>query len=206
MTEPQRPGGKIVGIAVLFEGAVVVLAWGLGLLFDTPVVEQTFVTGPAIGLGVAATMPLFVGLYWTLHTKWHVMDRLRRIVDEQVVPLFAGCTVWEIATISILAGVGEEALFRGVIQTNLAGAMGVVPALLVTSVLFGLVHFVTSTYALMAGAIGLYLGVISVWSGNLFVPMVVHALYDFVALMYLIRYMRPVPDSSIAEATVEDVR
>jgi hypothetical protein len=30
--------------------------------------------------------------------------------------------------------------------------------------------------------------------------MVVHALYDFVALMYLARYMRPVPESSVAEA------
>ena len=85
-------------------------------------------------------------------------------------------------------------------QTNLAGAMGVVPALLVTSVLFGLVHFVTSTYAVMAGIIGVYLGVISIWSGNLLVPMVVHALYDFVALMYLARYMRPAPESSVVEA------
>ena len=75
-----------------------------------------------------------------------------------------------------------------------------VPALLITSALFGLVHFVTSTYAVMAGVIGLYLGMISIWSGNLFVPMVIHALYDFVALMYLARYMRPAPESSVPEA------
>jgi membrane protease YdiL (CAAX protease family) len=96
-------------------------------------------------------------------------------------------------------------LFRGVIQTNLAGLTGVVPALLITSALFGLVHFVTSTYAVMAGLIGLYLGVFSIWSGNLFVPMVVHALYDFVALMYLARYMRPAPERSVAEAADYDV-
>ncbi len=200
MSEEQLPGGRIVGIAVLFEGGLIVLAWGLGLLLDTPFGEQTFVTGPAIGLGVAATMPLFIGLYATIRSSWPVLVRLRRVIEQQVVPLFAGCTVWGIATISILAGVGEEALFRGVMQTNLAGAMGVVPAVLVTSVLFGLVHFVTSTYAVMAGIIGLYLGVISIWSGNLLVPMVVHALYDFVALMYLARYVRPAPESSVAEA------
>ena len=200
MSKEQLPGGRIVGIAVLFEGGLIVLAWGLGLLLDTPFGEQTFVTAPAIGLGIAATMPLFLSLYATIRSSWPVLVRLRRVIEEQVVPLFAGCTVWGIAAISILAGVGEEALFRGVIQTNFTGAMGVVPALLVTSVLFGLVHFVTSTYAVMAGIIGLYLGMISIWSGNLLVPMVVHALYDFVALMYLARYMRPAPESSVAEA------
>ncbi len=205
MSEEQLPGGKIVGIAVLFEGGLIVLAWGLGLLLETPFGEQTFLTLSAIGLGVAATMPLFLGLYGTIRSSWPVLARLRHVIEEQVVPLFAGCTVWGIATISILAGVGEEALFRGVMQTNLAGAMGVVPALLMTSILFGLVHFVTSTYAVMAGIIGLYLGVISIWSGNLFVPMVVHALYDFVALMYLVRYVRPAPEGSVAEAAGDDV-
>ena len=199
MSEEQLPGGKIVGIAVLFEGGLIVLAWGLGLLLKTPFREQTFLTGSAIGLGVAATMPLFLGLYGTIRSSWPVLVRFRHVIEAQVVPLFAGCTAWGIAAISILAGVGEEALFRGVIHTNLAGAMGVVPALLVTSVLFGLVHFVTSTYAVMAGVSGLYLGVISIWSGNLFVPMVVHALYDFVALMYLARYMRPAPESPVVE-------
>ncbi len=199
MTETQLPGGKIVGIAVLFEGGLIALAWGLGLLLKTPFLEQTFLTGSAIGLGVAATMPLFLGLYGTIRSSWPVLVRFRHVIEEQVVPLFAQCSAWGIAVISILAGVGEEALFRGVIQTNLAGAMGVVPALLVTSVLFGLVHFVTSTYAVMAGVIGLYLGVISIWSGNLFVPMVIHALYDFVALMYLARYMRPAPESPAVE-------
>ncbi len=200
MTEPQLPGGKIVGIAVLFEGGLIVLAWGLGLLLKTPFGAQTFITGSAIALGVAATMPLFLGLYGTIRSSWPVLVRLRQVIEEQVVPLFAGCTVWGIAIISILAGVGEEALFRGVMQTNLAGLLGVVPALLVTSLLFGLVHFVTSTYAVMAGIIGLYLGVISIWSGNLFAPMVIHALYDFVALMYLARYMKPAPESSVVEA------
>ena len=205
MSVEQLPGGRIVGIAVLFEGGLIVLAWGLGLLLKTPFGAQTFINGSAIALGVAATLPLFLGLYGTIRSSWPVLVRFRHVIEEQVVPLFAGCSAWEIAAISILAGVGEEALFRGVIQTNFAGAMGVVPALLVTSVLFGLVHFVTSTYAVMAGVIGLYLGVISIWSGNLFVPMVIHALYDFVALMFLARYMRPAPEHSAAEAAGYDI-
>ena len=103
--------------------------------------------------------------------------------------------MWGIALISIMAGVGEEALFRGVLQTYFAGHVGVAPALLVTSSLFGLLHPVTAVYAVMAGLIGLYLGVLAVWHDNLLVPMVVHSLYDFVALTYLVHYHRLQPDS-----------
>jgi membrane protease YdiL (CAAX protease family) len=56
---------------------------------------------------------------------------------------------------------------------------------------------VTAAYAVMAGFIGLYLGVLAVWHDNLLVPMVVHALYDFVALTYLVHYHRPQPDSVV---------
>ena len=72
--------------------------------------------------------------------------------------------------------------------------------MLVTSSLFGLAHLVTSSYAVMAGLLGLYLGVLAVWHDNLLVPMVVHALYDFVALTYLVHYHRLQPDSVVEVA------
>ena len=40
---------------------------------------------------------------------------------------------------------------------------------------------------MLAGLIGLYLGWLWLAVGNLLVPIVVHALYDFVALMYLVK-------------------
>jgi len=42
-------------------------------------------------------------------------------------------------------------------------------------------------YALLAGVVGLYLGGLYLLTGNLLVPIVVHALYDVVALGYLRR-------------------
>ncbi|MFB3110789.1 MAG: lysostaphin resistance A-like protein [Gemmatimonadales bacterium] len=154
-------------------------------------------TPSALALGIAATAPLLIGLHWALHSHWSVLVRLRGVMEDTVAPLFAGCPMWGIAIISILAGVGEEALFRGVLQTYFAGHVGVVPALLVTSSLFGLLHPVTAVYAVMAGLIGLYLGVLAVWHDNLLVPMVVHSLYDFVALTYLVHYHRLQPDSAV---------
>ncbi len=175
------------------------MAWGLGRLLGIPLAEGIAFTGAALALGIAATAPLLIWLYWALHSHWSVLVRLRGVMEDTVAPLFAGCPMWGIAIISILAGVGEEALFRGVLQTYLAGhvGVGVVPALLVTSSLFGLVHPVTAAYAVMAGLIGLYLGVLAVWHDNLLVPMVVHALYDFVALTYLVHHHRLQPDSVV---------
>ena len=187
MQDTPPPGGSVLTLAVVFEGALLVLAWGLGHLLSTPVGEQIAVTPSTLLLGVLATVPLLAGLYWTLRTPWDVLVRLRVVIEDKVAPLFAGCSVAGLAVISILAGVGEEALFRGVLQSAIASNIGVVPALLVVSTLFGLVHPVTAVYAVMAGLIGLYLGVLTIWSGTLVPAMTAHALYDFVALAYLVR-------------------
>ncbi len=176
------------------------MAWGLGHLLGTPVGEQIVVTPSTLLLGALATAPLLAGLYWTLRTPWDVLVRLRVVVEDKVAPLFADCSVAGLAVISILAGVGEETLFRGVLQSAVASNIGVVPALLVVSTLFGLVHPVTAVYAVMAGLIGLYLGVLTIWSGTLVPAMTAHALYDFVALTYLERRGRLQMESEPAPA------
>ena len=63
------------------------------------------------------------------------------------------------------------------------------PALGLTAaaIIFGLLHGMTVTYAILAGVIGLYLGVIWLLTGNLLVPITVHALYDFLALVILLK-------------------
>lgn len=93
------------------------------------------------------------------------------------------CSWYDLAYISLLAGVSEEVMFRGVIQTWIGGWNPTV-GLVVSSVLFGLAHCVTVTYAILAGLLGLYLGVLFTITGepNLVPPILCHALYDFVAL------------------------
>ena len=48
-------------------------------------------------------------------------------------------------------------------------------------------HLVTVEYALITAFIGAYLGALYLTSGNLLVPIVTHAVYDFLALFYLFR-------------------
>jgi membrane protease YdiL (CAAX protease family) len=100
----------------------------------------------------------------------------------------------EIALIAILAGLGEELLFRPIIQGGLAQCFsspyGTIIGLSLASVVFAMLHMLTPTYALLAGLIGLYLGAIWLWTGNLLVPITAHALYDFLAISFLLKLDR----------------
>jgi membrane protease YdiL (CAAX protease family) len=90
-----------------------------------------------------------------------------------------------------VAGLGEELLFRGLVQAGLArlisGPAGIWIALLAASLLFGVFHWLSTTYALLAAAAGLYFGWLLIATGSLWPPVVAHALYDFAALWYLLR-------------------
>jgi hypothetical protein len=118
---------------------------------------------------------------------------LRRLVDfvvGELGPVLARRSVAELALLAGLAGLGEELLFRGLVQSGLARLLPVPLALVSASVLFGLAHFATSTYAVVAGFMGLYLGGLFLLEGSLLAPIVTHALYDFVALLLVVQRYR----------------
>ncbi|MFC1597814.1 lysostaphin resistance A-like protein, partial [Planctomycetota bacterium] len=70
--------------------------------------------------------------------------------------------------------------------------------LAVAAILFGLAHPITPGYVLLAGLMGLYLGWLQITCGNLLVPIMAHAVYDFLALVYLVK-IRPPAVTSPAE-------
>jgi membrane protease YdiL (CAAX protease family) len=184
----MKPVGRrdILALAVGFESGLLLVAVLLGWLLRVHPLAQIEANWSSLLIGIAATAPLLVGAWWSSETRWRPVARLRAEVERTVVPLFAQCSMFDFLIISLLAGLGEEALFRGVIQTALAGSVHPLVALVVSSIAFGLAHLVTPAYALLAGLIGLYLGLLHLVSQNLFIPIFVHALYDFVALTYIL--------------------
>lgn len=177
----------IVWKAILTEGVLVGLAWGLSYLLGIEPWQEVKVGWLALIWGVLAALPLLGGMVWSMHTRWSSFVQLRHFVQAYVVPLFANCSLWEMALIASLAGIGEELFFRGLLQTGLIRVSSLWLGLIITSLIFGLLHYISLLYALLAALIGLYLGLLFIASNNLAVPMIVHALYDFVALVYLVR-------------------
>jgi uncharacterized protein len=141
----------------------------------------------AAGYGIVATLPLVGLLRWCLRTEWGPMRRLVNLVEEHLTPYLAGASAGGIVLVSLMAGIGEEVLFRGVMQAGLADRLPVWLAVGIAAVLFGVAHWLTVSYAVFATLIGVYLGILFLVTGNLLAPAVTHALYDVVALSVLVR-------------------
>ena len=179
--------GAILPTVLAVEAVALALAFFLGHLLEVPLFRSLRVTWEAVGIAAGATLPLALLASWSLGSRSQPFVKLRERVYEAVVPLFAGSSTGALLAVSLAAGVGEEALFRGVAQTALADGLGQGTALAITSALFGLAHPVSALYMLLAGALGAYLGGLFIATGNLLVPIAVHAAYDFVALNLLLR-------------------
>lgn len=135
-------------------------------------------------------MPLLLGLRWTLTTGWRPVRRLVTLVVEQLGPLLAPRSPVELALLAALAGFAEEILFRGVLQAGLTRLLPESGALLIAGAAFGLAHFITPAYAVLAGLAGLYLGGLFLLQGSLTAPIVAHVVYDWVALNCVVRLYR----------------
>jgi membrane protease YdiL (CAAX protease family) len=85
-------------------------------------------------------------------------------------------------TVGLIAGFGEEMLFRGIFQYEVARRWGNLGALCFSGIVFGLLHGLAKAIPAMIASV--YFGGIYIATGNLAVPITCHAVYDTVALLY----------------------
>ncbi len=174
-------------VACLFEAALLGAAalgrWLPGL----PVFGQLTLTWEDAGVGLVGSLPLVCLFLWALRSRRRGLVEIREFLERTVRPIFEKWSLLQIGLISALAGIGEEMLFRGLAQGWLEGVMARPAALIVASVLFGLCHLITPLYGALAAGIGFYLGLMFMVTGNLLGPVLCHATYDFIALVYFLR-------------------
>jgi membrane protease YdiL (CAAX protease family) len=173
---------RLLPIVALGEGLLLVSAvawaWGIGLTLPPGRI------GPGVGWGFAAAVLLGavnLGFLRARDNRWPG-GALRYVCRTIVRPLFEHVSLWHIVLISAIAGLGEELLFRGVLQP-LVG----LPA---ASLVFGAVHVGGRGflgYGIWAACIGALFGWLMVETGGLLAPIVAHAVYDALALAY-VRY------------------
>ncbi|MFC1851887.1 lysostaphin resistance A-like protein [candidate division CSSED10-310 bacterium] len=187
---------QLLILCFFFEGGLLLFALAMGAAFDRPILAGSHLIWAGLWWGVVSCVPLIGGLIFLLNSSAAHLVKLGQLIDQVVKHLFAHSRTFDIAVISILAGVGEEALFRGFMQTVLADSWGLIFAVFTTSIVFGLAHFLSLTYALYAGLMSIYLGLLLLVFDNIYVPMVTHAVYDFVALFYFRRRAVPLISDS----------
>ncbi len=187
MSSDTPPTGTVVKPAILFETALILVAALLDRVLETRVGARLHPDLPLVLLGMAVAAPPLVFLLWILRSAWRPLAELREVMDTTVLPLFRGATPAELVALAVAAGVGEELLFRGVLQPAVAGWTTPWVGVAIVAALFGAVHWVTRVYALVAAVVGALFGAIVLVSGSVIPAIVAHALYDMVALGVLLR-------------------
>jgi membrane protease YdiL (CAAX protease family) len=171
-----------VSLAVLFEGSLAGLAFGLGWWFQVDPLAQFTCDLPALAWGVGAVIPLF-GLF-LVGNRFPIgpLRAIKQFLLEALGPSLAACRWHDLLLVALVAGAGEELLFRGLLQP--------LTGIIWSNILFGLAHAITPLYALLAGLIGLCMGWLLDSSGSLVAPIVAHGLYDFLAFLVVARASR----------------
>jgi hypothetical protein len=190
MQQPA-PVSHVFWVSITFEGGLGVVALLVGWLIGFWPLDGTHWDTGQTAWGVAACLPLLAILILSRRFPIGPLAELKRTVSQLVGEMFAGFSVLQLALVSLAAGVGEELLFRGVVQRLASEHSGETIGLVVGAIAFAIAHPMSKSYIVLAGLIGLYLGWLWIYfEHNLLVPMLVHGLYDFLALVYLMRERR----------------
>ncbi len=181
MTDPAQRA-DFLRLAVLFESSLIAIAAGLGWVAGVNPAAALFWQPEALAWGAAGALLLFALFLIAIRYPVGPLDAIKSFLLGSLGPSIIHCRWYDLLLISAVAGIGEELLFRGLFQPWLG--------LWWSNILFGLAHCVTPAYALLAGAVGLFLGWMLQETGNLLPEVVTHSLYDFLAFLVLARISR----------------
>jgi hypothetical protein len=122
----------------------------------------------AIGLGIGLGVALLSSLIYEIWESYRIAAQ--EYLEMVLKPLETVDLIW----LGLLPGLSEEMLFRGVALSAL-GMNGI--ALIITSVVFGALHMANAkhlSYTVWAIAVGMMLGAITMYTGNLLSAIVAH--------------------------------
>ncbi len=171
---------KILAIALFMEGGLFVLALFLAWLMNVNLILSSDSVFGDLVLGTAGTLIPLILFHFALSKRAYSIPGFRSLkvtIIRDVKKIFSHLNLFDLFMISLLAGIGEEMFFRGVLQTK----FGIIAA----SMLFGLAHCISVPYVVVTTIMGFYIGIIFQLSGSLLVPIHLHFLYDLSALLYL---------------------
>ena len=184
--------------ACYFEGALIFVAVVLGWIANIDPFENIHFSENAILFGLFGTIPLFLIFLAMEHMQHTSVKKIRQVLIETLGPNMHRYNWADFFILAAIAGVSEEILFRGVLQPWMENSWGMTAGLIGSNIIFGLVHAVTPLYAVLAMSVGIYLGLFLDYGGerNLLTPIVIHAVYDFLAFMAIMKTYRKTLEKS----------
>ena len=186
--------------AIIFEGAMALIGALLSLLCGLDL-SKAFLTSNSVELlwhlGLGIVFAACLGVFFTILelVPFDSLQRASEKAKEIVCETLNNTTRFNRFLICMLAGIGEEILFRGFIFVvifefwpwGLEFNMNIIAAIAISSILFGLGHSITRLYTIITGLMGVVFCLVFLWTGSLIAPIVAHALYDFFAMEFALR-------------------
>ncbi len=192
MNEPSLDSDNFFKTACYFESALVLVAIFLGWIAEINPFEFIVFSEQALINGIMGTLPLCVIFLALNQITADPLQQIRKILQNTLGPSLVKHHWADLFVLAAIAGISEEILFRGLIQPWIENSWGVMAGLLVSSLIFGLVHAATFLYFIMATAVSIYLGLYLDYDStrNLLTPIIIHGLYDFFAFVVIVRAYR----------------
>ena len=172
--------------AAAIELGLAVVGYAASQLFNLHpnIFSTSFPVTPAIVFeAIGWTVPFFLVFKLLEAFPTKAYQATENVVRRLLLPR----KVWEIIVFCACAGIGEEVLFRGFLQTFLIQNLhlGQIPSVAIASLCFGAAHFVTPLYFVLSSVAGGYFGWLTIKTGSLVQPIIVHALYDALAALWI---------------------
>ncbi len=159
-------------------------------LANTPAVK-TMMLG---GLLMVLVLPIVQWTYWLNHQlplpNWAIQQEslINNIISSLLHISVTYELVVNLVVIAVLPALGEELVFRGVIQQKIAEQISAHGAIWVTAILFSAIHLQFQGF-LPRMLLGAVLGYLFYWSKNLWIPIFAHFVFN--ASQLIIQYKWP---------------
>lgn len=167
MLRARFPNFKEIGIFIL------------GLVILTPLLQSYLVLQNIFLEMVSNYSPI-------LKKMMSMLDELDKMVEQTYGELLKATSLFEasfvIFVVAVIPALCEEVLFRGLVQKSFEQKFKPYFSIFITSLFFGLYHF--NPYGLVALiALGFYFGFAAYLSDSIFIPMILHFLNNFLAVL-----------------------
>jgi membrane protease YdiL (CAAX protease family) len=180
---------KKLGFSAVLTSQVTILLLGLGALQFAAIDWQWWGFSAGMDLLLAVLAALLT--YGTIYLMYRHGGRFAAtlLADVQKITVHFTDYSWaKIACVALLAGVGEELLFRIALQSWLANHVAIYLAIFAPALVFGLLHFLSWSYFIAATVMGLLFGIVYHLTQSAMLVIVWHAVYDLIALGVMIKY------------------
>lgn len=187
VTSGDSPPGVVIGGTYLQDLALIAAAYLLARALDPPVRAAQFGLRPTAVWPAIGWMLVAWGGFFAFSAVW---SAVLNITDTDDLPDELGADSSDVALVfvallvCVMAPIAEELFFRGFTFTALRRQLGMLPAAVVTGIIFGAIHLGGTgiEFIVPLMVFGFFLCMLYVWTDSLLPCIVLHAINNSLAL------------------------